>query len=100
MESALDRTDDGRPRREQQELKEKCSLARKLQEEDERMTKKAKTGDDDPARCASAAAAASSSSKRWADVEEEDDVNDEWKPLLVPTEVCFLKLTWSAPATH
>ena len=80
MESALDKTDDGRQRREKQELKENETLARKLQEEDERMTKKAKTGDDVQARCASAAAASSSSSKRWADVEEEDDVNDESKP--------------------
>ena len=81
MESALDKTDDGRQRREKQELKENEALARKLQEEDERMTKKAKTGDDVQARCASAAAASSSSSsKRWADVEEEDDVNDESKP--------------------
>ena len=80
MESALDKTDDGRQRREKQELKENEALATKLQEEDERMTKKAKTGDDVPVRCASAAAASSSSSsssKRWADVEEEDDVNDE-----------------------
>ena len=73
MESALDRTDDGRQPRKKQELKENEALARKLQEEDERMTKKAKTGDDFPARYASAAAAAASSSKRWADVEEEDD---------------------------
>ena len=80
MESALDKTDDGRQRREKQELKENEALARKLQEEeDERMTKKAKTGDDVPARCASAAAASSPSSKRWADVEEEDDVNNESK---------------------
>ena len=80
MESALDKTDDGRQRWEKQELKENEALARKLQEEDERMTKKAMTGDDVPARCASAVAASSSSSKRRADVEEEDDVNDESKP--------------------
>ena len=69
-------------RQEKQELKENEALVRKLQEEDERMTKKAKTGDDVQARCASAAAASSSSSssKRWTDVEEEDDVNDESKP--------------------
>ena len=62
---------------EKQELQEHEALARKLQEEDERMTKEAKTGDDVPARCAAAAAAASSSSTRWADVEEEEDANDE-----------------------
>ena len=66
MESALDETDDGRQRREKQELKENDALARKLQDEDGRMTKRAKTGDDVPARCTSAAAAAASpSSKLW-----------------------------------
>ena len=57
MESALDKTDDGRQRREKQELKENEALARKLQEDGERMAKKAKTGDDVLARCAAAAAA-------------------------------------------
>ena len=46
MESALDKTDDGCQWREKQELEENEALARKLQEEDEKMTKKAKTSDD------------------------------------------------------
>ena len=83
LESAVDKTDDGRQRREKQELKENEALARKPQDEDERMTKEAKRDDDVGARFTSAAAAASSSSssKRWADVDEEDDVNDESQRL-------------------
>ena len=64
MESALDKTDDLRQRGEKDEVKENEALARKLQEEDEILTKKAKTGDDVPARCTSVAAAASPSSSK------------------------------------
>ena len=49
------------------------ALARRLQEEDERMSKKAKTGDDNLAKTTSAAEASSSAPKKWADAEEEDD---------------------------
>ena len=43
MQNALDTTDDGRQRHERQTARENEALARKLQEEDERMSKKAET---------------------------------------------------------
>ena len=57
----------------------KRTLARKLQEEDERMSKNAKTGDDNGATTTSAAGASSSSSKRWAHAEEYDDRSSSTK---------------------
>ena len=80
MESALKTTEDGRQRRERQELKENEAFARILQKEDERNAKKAKTADDNQtATSAAAPASRSSSSKRWADADEEEDDNDEFQ---------------------